>query len=89
MRIQSIGKSLLLAFVGAGVISFFLMMGIIPALALVQRLTGNVAQKSVVVNPTVYMRTCGIPLVIVSFLVLFLVALLRFHRREQNGAVQQ
>jgi len=89
MKIQSIGKSLLLAFAGAGVVSFFLMMGLIPAMALVQRLTGNVAQKSVVVNPTVYMRTFGIPLAIVSFLVLFLLALLRFQRREQSGAAQQ
>lgn len=88
MRLQSIAKSLLLAFVGAGIVSFFLMMTIIPAMALVQRLTGNVAQHSVVVNPAVFMRTYGIALALVAFLVLFFVALLRFRREEQAMAVR-
>src|SRR5579884_1981109 len=57
MRVQSIAKSLLLAFAGAGIVSFFLMMGIIPALALMQRLAGNVAQHSEVVRPAMFMRT--------------------------------
>ena len=83
MRVQSIAKSLLLAFVGAGIVSFFLMMGIIPALALLQRLTGNVAQQSEVVQPAMFMRTYGIPLAAASFVILFFVSLMRFWREEQ------
>lgn len=72
----------MLAFVGAGLVSFFLMMGIIPAMAIAQRLSGNVSQHSVVVNPAGFMRTYGIALAAFSFVALFLVALLRFRRLE-------
>ncbi len=85
MKAQSIAKSLLVGFAGAGIVSFFLMMAIIPALAVMKRLSGNVAQQSVVVNPAVFMRTVGIPAAIVGFVVLFLIALLRF-RREEHAA---
>ncbi len=80
---------MLLAFAGAGVVSFFLMMGIIPILAAVQRLTGNVEQKAVVVNPAVFMRTYGIGLAAAAFVVLFGVSLLRFHRRERVAVARQ
>ena len=82
MKAQSIAKSLLVGFAGAGIVSFFLMMGVIPALAVLKRLGGNVAQKSVVVNPAVFMREFGIPAAVVGFVVLFLIALLRFRRQE-------
>jgi len=88
MRMKSIGKSLLLAIVGAGIVSFFVMMTLIPALALIKRLTGNVAQQSVVVEPAVFMRTYGIPLVAVSFVVLFCMALVRFRREDQAAAIR-
>jgi len=82
VRIESIAKSLLLAFVGAGLVSFFLMMGIIPVMAIAQRLSGNVAQHSVVVNPAGFMRTYGIALALVSFVAFFFVSLVRFRRLE-------
>ncbi len=85
MKAQSIAKSLLVGFAGAGIVSFFLMMAIIPALAVMKRLSGNVAQQSVVVNPAVFMRTVGIPAAIVGFVVLFLIALQHF-RREDHAA---
>jgi hypothetical protein len=83
MRIESIGKSLLLAAAGAGMVSFFLMMTIIPVEALMQRLRGNVAQQSEVVNPAAFMRTYGLGLAAAAFAVLFVMALLRFRREEQ------
>jgi hypothetical protein len=83
MKIQSIGKSLVLAVAGAGVVSFFLMMTIIPAMALLQRLHGNVAQQSEVVNPAAFMRTYGVGMAAVAFAVLFVLAMLRFRREEQ------
>src|SRR4051812_22471898 len=82
MSLQSIGKSLLLAFVGAGLVSFFLMMGMIPMMALMQRLSGDVAQHSVVVNPAGFMRTYGIGLAMLSFVVLFFVSMWRCYRVE-------
>jgi len=85
MRLQSIAKSLLLAVAGAGIVSFFLMMGIIPAMALMKRLTGNVAQQSEVVNPAAFMRTYGIGLAVAAFVVLFVMALARFRREEQSA----
>ncbi|MGZ4788199.1 MAG: hypothetical protein ACXVZX_06740 [Terriglobales bacterium] len=88
MRMRSIGTSLLLAFVGTGLVSFVLMMGIIPALAVMQRLSGNVAQQSVVVNPAAFMRTYGIGLAAVSFVVFFLVSMLRFRRLEHAASAR-
>ena len=89
MRARSIGKSLLLAFAGTGVVSFFLMMGVIPALAVLARLSGDVTQRSVVVNPAVFMRTYGIRLGALSFVVLFFVSLARFRRQEHAAATRQ
>ncbi len=82
MKAQSIAKSLLVGFVGAGVVSFFLMMAVIPTLAVMKRLAGNVAQTSVVVNPASFMRMVAIPAAVVGFVVIFLVALMRFRRQE-------
>lgn len=87
MRLQSIAKSLLLGIAGAGIVSFFLMMGIIPALALMKRLSGNVAQQSEVVNPAAFMRTYGIGLAIVAFLTTFILMLVRC-RREDHTAMR-
>ena len=83
MSAQSIGKSLLVAFASAGAVAFFLMMGIIPIMATVQRLTGKVEQKSVVVNPAMFMRTYGIAAALMAFVAVFAISLLRFHRRER------
>jgi fumarate reductase subunit D len=88
MRVQAIGKSFLLAFAGAGVVSFFLMMAVIPALAAIQRFRGNVEQSSVVVNPAAFMRTYGIGAAIGTFLVLFVISVVRFYRME-HAATQQ
>ncbi len=82
MRAQSVLKSFVAAFAGAGLVSFFLMMGIIPALALMQRLSGNVAQHSEVVNPAGFMRSVAIPAAIAAFVIVFVLALYRFSRRE-------
>jgi len=67
---------------GTGLVSFFLMMTVIPAMALMQRLTGNVEQKSVVVNPAIFMRTYGLGMAIAAFVILFVVSMVRFHRVE-------
>ena len=85
MLMKSIAKSLLLAFAGSGLVSFFMMMAIIPAMATFQRFSGNVAQHSVVVNPAAFMRTYGIGLAAASFVVFFFVALMRFRRPEHAG----
>jgi hypothetical protein len=83
MRLLAIGKSFLVAFAGAGLVSFFLMMTIIPSMALMQRLRGDIAQKSVVVNPAGFMRTYGIGLAAAAFVIIFIVAMIRFRRAEQ------
>jgi hypothetical protein len=85
MRVQSVAKSLLVGFVGAGIIGFFLMMAVIPVMALMKRLSGNVAQMSVVVDPAAFMRFVGVPAAVVGFVVLFVVALMRFRRQEQSA----
>jgi hypothetical protein len=82
MRLQSIAKSLLLAFAGAGVVSFFLMMTAIPIMALMKRLAGNVAQQSEVVMPGNFMRTYGVAIAAVAFVALFILAMVRFRRQE-------
>ena len=84
MRVQSIAKSLLLAFAGAGIVSFFLMMGAIPIMALLQRLAGNVAQQSEVVTPGNFMRTYGVAITAAAFVVSFIVSMLRFRRLEHE-----
>lgn len=88
MRAQSIGKSLLLAFAGTGLVSFFLMMGMIPAMAVMQRLSGDMEQRSVVVNPAAFMRTYGLGLAVLSFVVFFFVALTRYRRLEHARSTQ-
>lgn len=82
---KSIAKSLLLAVAGTGVFFFFLMMAVIPTMALFARTSGNVAQKSVVINPSVLLRTWGLPLAGVAFVVLFALAMYRFRRIEQQA----
>ena len=89
MRMQSIAKSLLLAVAGAGVVTFFLMMAVIPTLALMKRLAGNVAQQSVVVTPAWFMRDVGIPTALTAFVVFFMMAIMRFRRQEHAAARQQ
>ena len=83
MRVQSIAKSLLLALAGAGMAAFFLMMAAIPIMALMQRLAGNVAQASEVVNLGTFMRTYGVAIAAVAFLASFILAMVRFWRLEQ------
>jgi hypothetical protein len=88
MRLQSIGKSFLLAVAGAGIVSFFAMMAVIPIMALMQRLSGNIAQHSEVVNPAVFMRTYGIALAAVAFVIVFFATLMRSRRQEQSLSVR-
>jgi hypothetical protein len=85
MRVQSIAKSFLLAFAGTGIVSFFLMMSVIPLMALIQRLSGDVSQRSVVVNPAAFMRTYGVGLAAVTFVVLFVLGMKRFGRAGQEA----
>ncbi|HUN87958.1 MAG TPA: hypothetical protein VMU28_04170 [Terriglobales bacterium] len=82
MRAQSIAKSLLLGFAGAGLVSFFLMMAAIPIMALLQRLAGNVAQQSEVVNIGAFMRTYGLSVAVLAFLASFILGMVRFWRHE-------
>ena len=83
MRVQSILKSLLLALAGAGIAAFFLMMAAIPTMALMQRLAGNVAQTSEVVNLGNFMRTYGVAIAAVAFVASFILAMMRFRRLDQ------
>jgi fumarate reductase subunit D len=88
MRLQSIAKSLLIAVAVAGLASFFLMMSVIPVMALLQRLGGNIAQKSVVVNPSAFMRTYGLAVVVVVFVIAFALSMRRIHRLEKGTRVR-
>ncbi|HWR14480.1 MAG TPA: hypothetical protein VN577_06610 [Terriglobales bacterium] len=79
---KSVLKSVLLAFVGTGLFFFFLMMGVVPIMATIARMTGDVSSRSVVVDPGVFFRTWGIPLAVVAFLICFAVGMYRFRRLE-------
>lgn len=83
-----LAKSFLLAFVGTGVFFFFLMMALVPTLALFARTSGNIAQKSVVVDPAVFLRTWGLPMAGAMFVVFFALA---FHkiRQADRAAITQ
>jgi hypothetical protein len=86
--VKFIAKSFLLAFMGTGLFFFFLMMALVPTLALLARTSGNIAQKSVVVDPAILLRTWGLPMAAVMFVVLFALA---FHkmRKAERLVVQQ
>jgi hypothetical protein len=86
---RSILKSLLWAFVGTGLFFFFVMMALVPTLALLARLSGNVAQKSVVVDPSSLLRTWGIPLAAAAFLFLFSLSLYHLRHAERNRLLSQ
>ncbi len=82
---KSLVKSLLMAVMGTGLFFCFLMMITIPLMALLARLNINVAKSSVVVSPAVFLRTFGVPVAVVLFVVLFAVGLRRFRRDEQHA----
>jgi hypothetical protein len=83
---KSFAKSLVMAVMGTGLFFCFLMMITIPVMALLARLNINVAKSSVVVSPAVFLRTFGIPVAVVLFVVLFAMGLRRF-RRDEHGAL--
>ena len=84
---KSVAKSLLLAFMGTGLLFFFLMMTVTPIMALMARVGGDVAQKSVVVNPGIFLRAYGIPMAGVAFVVLFAISMYRLRRVERGQLV--
>jgi hypothetical protein len=82
--VKFIGKSLLLAFMGTGLVFFFLMMGAIPILAVLSRMSSNIAASSVVVQPGLVMRNYGLPLAALAFVVCFGFAFHRFRSQERS-----
>jgi hypothetical protein len=83
---KSFAKSLVMAVAGTGRFFCFLMMITIPVMALLARMNINLAKSSVVVSQVVFLRTFGIPLAVVLFVVLFAMGWRRF-RREEHGAL--
>jgi hypothetical protein len=81
---KSFAKSLVMAVMGTGLFFCFLMMITIPVMALLARMNINIEKSSVVVSPAAFLRTFGIPVAVVLFLVLFAVGLRRFRRDEQS-----
>lgn len=86
---MKLAKSLLIAFVGTGVVFWFLMMAVVPSLAVIARMRGDVAQRSVVVYPATIMRSWGIPLAILAFLVFFAVSMYRFRKQDALAAASR
>ncbi len=86
---KSVAKSLLLAFVGTGFLFWFIMMAIVPSLAVVARMRGDVAQRSVVVSPALFMRSYGIPVAAVAFLVFFAIAMYRFRKHNELASASR
>lgn len=82
---KSFAKSLVMAVMGTGLFFCFLMMITIPVMALLARMNINVAKSSVVVSPAVFLRTFGIPVAVVLFVVLFAMGLRRFRRDEHDA----
>lgn len=78
-------KSLVMAVAGTGLFFCFLMMITIPVMALLARLNINVEKSSVVVSPAAFLRTFGLPMAVVMFVVLFAVGLRRFRHDEQRA----
>ncbi len=89
MRVRFVAKSFLLAFVGTGVFFFFLMMALVPTLALLARTSGNIAQKSVVVDPALLLRSWGLPMAGIMFVILFALAFHRMRKAEQAAIIAQ
>ncbi len=81
---KSVLKSLLLAFMGPGLIFFFLMMAVLPIMATLARTNGDISQKSVVVDPNIFMRTYGLPLAAIAFIVLFAISMHRIRRAQRE-----
>jgi len=75
-----------MAVMGTGLFFCFLMMITIPVMALLARMNINLAKSSVVVSPELFLRTFGIPVAVVLFVVLFAMGLRRF-RRDENSAL--
>lgn len=73
-------KSIAFGVVGAGLFSFFLMMALIPMLAVIARRSGNISQSSVVVEPGSIMYMYGLPLAVVVFAVCFVLGMRRQRR---------
>jgi hypothetical protein len=63
---------------GTGLLFFFLMMAAVPTMALLARLGGDITQKSVVVNPALFLRTYGVPVAGIAFLGIFALSEYRF-----------
>lgn len=74
---------------GTGLFFFFLMMALVPTLALLARMSGNIAQKSVVVDPAVFLRTWGLPMAGIIFVLLFGLACHKMRQAERAALVSQ
>lgn len=77
-------KSVVMAVAGTGLFFCFLMMITIPVMALLARLNINVEKSSVVVSPAAFLRTFGLPMALVIFVVLFAIGFRRFRHDEQQ-----
>jgi len=69
---------------GTGMLFFFLMMAVVPIMALLARMGGDISQKSVVVNPGIFLRTFGVPIALVAFVALFGISMYRFRHMERE-----
>jgi hypothetical protein len=82
--VKTFAKSLLLAFLGTGAFFSFLMMVTVPAMALFNRLSGDIAKTSEVVNPALFLRTCGVPAALILFVALLAGGMYRFRTQERG-----
>lgn len=82
---KSLAKSLVMAVMGTGLFFCFLMMITIPLMALAARLNINIEKSSVVVSPAVFLKTIGLPMAVVLFIVLFAIGFRKFRREEQTA----
>jgi hypothetical protein len=85
---RSIAKSLLMALVGTGIFFSFLMMTVIPIQAALARLGGNISKLSVVINPSIFLRSVGIPIAVAVFCVLFVLAMHKLRHSERQAALR-
>ncbi len=80
-------KSFVAGVIATGLFFSFLMMLVIPAVALMARLHGPTEAQDVVVSPMPLLRGFGLPLSALVFLMTFGLSLRQFSRRAAQPAV--
>jgi hypothetical protein len=80
---KSLAKSLVVGLIATGLFFFFLMMLVVPATALLARISHP--DQAVFVNPTLFLRHFGLPLAAAVF-VTTVVAALRRSPHPRGGA---